>query len=327
MSHAAPLASSTVPVASSATTSEAAARARAPAREVLRELAADAGEHRRDLGVRLAAVGRVELHHAEALVAGGERERDGGDQAGAQRFVAARHVALAGEGGDPGGAPERPHAAGQALAGRERQLRRLRRERGHRLARARRLEDRDAAQRRPVGARPPDGAEAPAERLAERAQHARAQLVGLEAGRDVVGDRLLGVEQLVRAADAAAHARLLDLAREDVRELARVRHRRHARRQPADQRREVARAHARGHGDERQVRIGELDERERLARRHRLSPLPAVEHDLPAAPLQGAGQAFGAADRDAADLPAGLGQDALEQCGLARGDVHEQDTD
>jgi hypothetical protein len=75
------------------------------------------------------------------------------------------------------------------------------------------------------------------------------------------------------------------------------------------------------------VRVGELDERERLARRHRVTALPAVEHDLPAAPLQRGGEAFGAADGNAADLPAGFGEHTLELRRLARGNVHEQGGD
>jgi hypothetical protein len=75
------------------------------------------------------------------------------------------------------------------------------------------------------------------------------------------------------------------------------------------------------------VGIGEPDKCERLARRHRLAPLTAVEHDLPATPLQRGGEAVSAADGDAADLPAGLLQHALEQRGLTRGNVHEQGAD
>ena len=45
-------------------------------REVLRELAADDGEQRRDLGVGLVDVGRQELDHAFEAVGQCERERD-----------------------------------------------------------------------------------------------------------------------------------------------------------------------------------------------------------------------------------------------------------
>jgi len=73
--------------------------------------------------------------------------------------------------------------------------------------------------------------------------------------------------------------------------------------------------------------FGEPHERERLARRHGVTALAAVQHDLPAAPLERGGEPIGAADGDAADLPAGLIQHALELRRMARGDVHEQGAD
>ena len=51
-----------------------------PALQVLRELAADRGEHRRDLRVGLAHPVRVELDHARAAVADRDRERHRGHQ-------------------------------------------------------------------------------------------------------------------------------------------------------------------------------------------------------------------------------------------------------
>ena len=201
------------------------AGARAAAGEVGGELAADRGEHRRDLGVGLAHVGRVELDHAEALVADGDREGGGGDQAGAQGLA----------GGSPSQtrAPERPHLARQALAGGEGLLAASRWSSaatggagaggvpGGRAASAARR--RGARRRRRV--QPSDS---PRVR-----QHALAQRDRLQPGGEMVGDRLLGGEQLVRAADAPAHPRLLELAVEHRGQLRGVGDRRHAGRQPA----------------------------------------------------------------------------------------------
>ena len=81
---------------------------------------------------------------------------------------------------------------------------------------------RGAAQQPGVALRPPDGAVGPAERLAERGQDARAQLVRLEAGGDVVGDRLLGEQEPVGVvALGARRARRGELALEHGRAAAR----------------------------------------------------------------------------------------------------------
>ena len=169
-------------------------------RQVLRELAADGGEQRRDLGVGLVDVGRQELDHALEAVGQRERERDGRAQLRAARPARPRR-ALARQVRDPLRAVEPPHAPGQAPAGRERQVLRGLGERDRALAAAGRVPARGAAQHAGGLVRAPQRAVGPAERLAERRQHARAQLGGLEAGRDVVGDRLLGQQQ------PAGHAR------------------------------------------------------------------------------------------------------------------------
>jgi hypothetical protein len=105
----------------------------------------------------------------------------------------------------------------------------------------------------------------PSERLAERGQHAVAQRVGLQARREVVGDRLLGGEQLVRAADAAAHSGPLELAREHVVQLGEVRDARDAIRHAAQDRGQVPAPQVRRDGDEGQVRVRHPDHLQRLA--------------------------------------------------------------
>ena len=76
--------------------------------------------------------------------------------------------------------------------------------------------------------------------VAERGEHAVAERVGLEAGGEMVGDRLLGAEQPVRAADAAAHPRLLELAGQHAGELREVGRRSGRPREAAQDRGELA---------------------------------------------------------------------------------------
>ena len=149
-----------------------------------------------------------------------------------------------------------------------------------------------AAQHAGLAVRAPDGAVGPAERLPERRQHAGAQLVGLEAGRDVVGDRLLGEQQLV---GLVALRRAPRAAGED-----RARARRGAARvgredgvgpEALHEGREVAGPHGRDGGDEGELRVRDADERVRLARGHRVGALAAVDDDVPAAPRQGGAEA------------------------------------
>ncbi len=85
--------------------------------EVLGELPADGGEHRRDEGVGLLDRVGVELEHAGAVVGERDRERDRGRQAGAQRVGLARHDPVRRHVGHPGRAAERIGAARQAAAG------------------------------------------------------------------------------------------------------------------------------------------------------------------------------------------------------------------
>ena len=215
--------------------------------EVLRELPADRREHRDDLRVRLLDRGGEELEHARAVVGERDRERRGRRQPGAQRVRLARHVAVGGDVRRPGGPPERVGAAGHAAAGRDRHAARDVGERLHVGAGGAVVPDRRAAQHAAVVVGAPDGAEGPAQRLAERRERAGAQLVRREPGGDVVGDRLLREQQPVRpgvgddALDHLGHAR--GVGREDRVGL-----------EALHKRREVARADGRHGRDERQLR-------------------------------------------------------------------------
>ncbi len=139
----------------------------------------------------------------------------------------------------------------------------------------------------------------------------------------MVGDRLLDREQLVRAADALAHPRLVELAGQRGRDLRHLRDERDAVGQPADRRGEVAGADR----DERQVRVGEPHELRRLARRRRLRALAGIEHGLPAAPLQRGVERLRPLDRDGPDRPAGLVEGALHERRVSGGHVDEQRAD
>ncbi len=252
----------------------------------------------------------------------GDRERERGHQAGAARLRGARVAAVATDVAHPGRAPEGVDATGEALAGREAGLRRELGEDAH-LAIGLRVPGAGAAQHA-VARRAPDDAAAPAERVAERRQHARGELVRRQAGGDRVGDRLLGEQQPVRAADAPAQPRGVERARERGGQLRGIGHDGHVGVEPADDRGEVARAHARRDGEEGEVGIGEPHERERLARRDRAGAVARVEHGLPVAPLQRRRELVGAVGVLGLHLPAGLRERALEQPPVRRRDVDEQ---
>ena len=258
----------------------------------------------------------VELDHADALVADRDREGRGGDQPGAQRLV--RQLA------HPDRAPKGPDAAREALAGGEG----LRMRAPANSATATRapgaVQNEEQRSTAAVGA--PDGAEGPAERVAERGEDAVPERVRLGAGGEVVGDRPLSAEEPVRAADAAAHPGLLELAGQDAGELREVgapsgrppgRPRRTAESSPS----------LRRDGDEGEMRVGEPHELQRLARRHGERPVTAIEDDVPAAALQGAGERLGAVGRHAADGPARRVEHTGELRRVPAGHVDEQRAD
>ncbi len=182
-----------------------------------------------------------------------------------------------------------------------------------------------AAQRARLAVRAPDGAVGPAQGLPEGREYARAQLVGLEARRDVVGDRLLGQQQPVRVARVGARiARVLEHALEHLRHPRRVRREDRVRAEPLDEGGEVAGTHGADRGDERQLRVGHPHERHRLACGNRLGALPGVDHDVPAAPRERRREGVGALDRMGVHRPAGARQ-GVEDLGPARGpDIDEQ---
>ena len=229
--HALRLASSTRPSASSARSGASAAsiQRRTPsaggrvALEVLRELAADGGEHRRHLGVGLGDALRVELDHAGAAV--GDRDREGGrgHQPGATGHRRARLAPAGARRRSPttgAGTPTRARAApGRPPAPRGSWPRTARRSSGPALARCQ-----VAAQRSPL---PSSDGRQTAPQLQSSVSPSVAstrgdQLARLEPGRDVVGDRLLGEQEAVRAADPAAQARRVERAGERARQLRRV---------------------------------------------------------------------------------------------------------
>ena len=143
-------------------------------------------------------------------------------------MLVARHVAVRGDVADPRGAPEGVRAAGQAAAGGDRHPARDVGEGRDAGAGRGVVPDRRAAQHARLVVRAPDCAVGPAEGLAERGEHAHAELVGRQAGRHVVGDLLLGQQQQVRVMRVRAR---VARRREHLLE-----HARHARRVGSDDR-------------------------------------------------------------------------------------------
>jgi hypothetical protein len=140
----------------------------------------------------------------------------------------------------------------------------------------------------------------------------------------MVGDRLLGDEEMVRAADAPAQPRGVELLGQRAGELGGVGDDEDGVVEPADERRELAAADVRGHRQEREMGVGEPHERERLARRDRARLVAAVEDRVPAAPVQRGGQLVGAVGMLRVDLPALLGEPRDEQRGVGGRNVHHQ---
>ena len=140
----------------------------------------------------------------------------------------------------------------------------------------------------------------------------------------MVGDGLLGEQEAVGAADAAAQLRGVERAAQGARQLGRIGH--HGRRavEPADDGRQVAGVHVGGDGQEGQVRIGEPHERERLAGGHGARAVAAVEHGAPAAALQRGGELVGAVGVLDPQPPAGLLHRAQDDPPVCRGNVDEQ---
>ena len=87
----------------------------------LPDLVAERGHHLEQLRVQLARLARVELDDAEHAPRAAEREAERGVQAGPLRGRRAREVGVALDVGYPRRLARGPHAAGQTLAGRERE--------------------------------------------------------------------------------------------------------------------------------------------------------------------------------------------------------------
>ena len=142
----------------------------------------------------------------------------------------------------------------------------------------------------------------------------------------MVGDRLLGEQEAVGAAHAAAQARGVERARERPRELRRVGHHGRGAVEPAHHRGEVAGVHERGDGEEGQVRVRQPDELERLARWDGLRAVAAVEHRAPAAAAQRGHQCVGAVGVLHPQPPPGLLHGTRDHPPVRGGHVHEQRT-
>ena len=231
----------------------------------------------------LAHVAGEELEHARGVLALAERDGDGGAQACVAGRAGARLLRVGAHVGDPRGAAEGEDAAGQAAAGGEAQAARALREGVDRRAGVGGDPGRAAAQRRPVALGQPDRAAREAERLAERAEHALHQALGALAVGKVVGDRLLGEQQPVRLALGAAPPRALELALQRLGDLAGPGRDGDARLEALDHGGEVVAAHGARDRDEREMRVGEAHERQRLARRHGGRALAAEQDGVPAA--------------------------------------------
>ena len=204
-------------------------------------------------------------------------------QARVARGAGARLLGVGADVGDPRRAAEGEDAAGEAAAGGEAQAARALGEGVDGGAGVGGDPGGAAAQRRPVALGQPDGAAGEAERLAERAEHALHQALGALAVGEVVGDRLLGEQQTVRLALGAAAAGGAQLALERLGDLGGPGRDGDPGLEALDHGGEVVAAHGAGDGDEGQVRVGEADERERLARRDGVGALAAEQHGLPAA--------------------------------------------
>ena len=262
--------------------------------EVLRELAADGGEHRRHLGVRLADAVREELDHAGAVVGDGDREGGRGHQAGAARGRGARLAGAPTSATQDGRRnahtrPGRPWPAASTV----------RLEASASAATsgdgARGVPGGGAVQLAAVGRRPPDGAAAPAQRLAER-RRARADssspgsspaatwsVTACWASRN----RWAPPTRRRRRVESSARRRARGSSAGSGTTAA----------APSSPRTTAARSprvHVRRDGEEGQVRVGEAHERERLAGRHGARAVAAVQHGPPAAALQRGGQLVGA---------------------------------
>jgi hypothetical protein len=186
--------------------------------------------------------------------------------------------------------------------------------------------DRRAAEHARLAVGAPDGAVAPAQRLPERLEHASAEVVGVEAGGDVVGDRLLGEQEPVRVVVLAVLVQPGGQhGREHLGQPHVVGREDRVGAEALDEGGEVAGAHGGHGGDERELRVGAADQRGRLARGDRVVALAAVDDEVPAAPGQGGGQRVGA--RDVLGLgqgPARAGERLGDLRPAGRRDVDEQ---
>ena len=299
----------------------------AAALEVLGELARDGGEHRRHLRVGLRDVGGEELDHARAVVGERDGEGDRGGQPGADGVAVARHV------------PVGAHAPRPTTGGGRRTCGRAARGRGRSAAAGDLGEGGDLRAGAPGRATSRCSAACPRRRPGarrrrrsspcvspERLQHARAQLVGLEAGGDVVGDRLLGEQEPVGLVALAALGEPLGEDRlEHLGQPRGVRREDGLGPEALDEGREVAGAHGGDRGDEGELGVGDADERGRLARGHGIGPLAAVDHDVPAAPGERGGERLGARDGvRVRQRPAGGAQRVGDLLAARRLDVDEQ---
>ena len=142
----------------------------------------------------------------------------------------------------------------------------------------------------------------------------------------MVGDRLLGEQKAVRAADSPPQPRRVERPGQRPRELRRIRDEGDVGVEPADDRLEVAGVHERGDGEEGEVWVGEPHERQRLACGNRVRAVAAVQDGTPAAALERAHEAVGAVGVFDLQTPAGLFHRERDRASVRNWHVHEQHT-
>ncbi len=141
----------------------------------------------------------------------------------------------------------------------------------------------------------------------------------------MVGDRLLREQQPVRA--VGVRARLLRGREHGLEHLGQARRVGREDRLGAEalhERGQVAGPHGGDRGHERELRVGHADERHRLARRHPLLALAAVDHDVPAAPREGRRERVGPRHGLGVQGPARRGQRRGDLVAARCADVHEE---
>jgi hypothetical protein len=160
----------------------------APALDAVADPAAEARHRREQVVVAVARLAGEELDRTEDAAAAADREPERGAQALADGHRRAREVGVRADVGDPGRLAAGADAAGQALAGGERDVAR------DALERLGRLPGLDAAQR--LVLRQPHRPRVPAQRAADGGEQARVRRRLVVALREHARDRVLGPQQV-----------------------------------------------------------------------------------------------------------------------------------